>query len=395
MPSPLPAKKANLRKVSRARSRVLITAAAARSGGGAARVREVVNSMPLLAPGHQYLLTLNQGQEVDLDLPPQVTSIPVPQLFADPLPLAIWSWFRLPARVQPGSVDWVLAPFGVAPLTNWPLPSPCLAVILSNIGPFAPQIYRPTHGYQAARLRLLRSLTLASLRAADRIFLLSQEAYRYVGIGVDDAKVTFLPMAPPSPAVLAEAQETRLLPALAGRPFFVTVGDLLLHKGIEDAIHAIDLVARRYPDVRLVVCGYPMDRAYANRLSTVAQAASPGGVLFTGALPHAQALALMRESVATVICSRIENPNRVPSEAMSVGSPLVAADVPVSREVCGDAALYYPVRDHSVLAEHMTQLIEGTGEPSRDALIAAGERRIAGLDWLSATRTILHEMDLF
>jgi glycosyltransferase involved in cell wall biosynthesis len=102
----------------------------------------------------------------------------------------------------------------------------------------------------------------------------------------------------------------------------------------------------------------------------------------------------MQESLATVICSRIENPNRVPSEAMSVGSPLVAADVPASREVCRDAALYYPVRDHSALAVHMTQVIEGICEPSRDALIAAGKRRIAGLDWLSAPRTILHGMDL-
>src|SRR5439155_8861358 len=188
-------------------------------------------------------------------------------------------------------------------------------------------------------VRALRILTLRSIRRADIVFLLSSEAARRIGPGLDGSRVVHLPMAPPAPEVLEAAGRAQLPFVPSDRPYFVMVGDLRVNKGIEDALGAMEILGRTAPQALLLVCGAPTHHAYAATLRE--QARSIPSVRFLGPLEHTQALGLMLRAVATVVCSRVENPNRVPVEAMAVGSPVIAADVPISEEVCGPAALRY------------------------------------------------------
>ena len=100
----------------------------------------------------------------------------------------------------------------------------------------------------------------------------------------------------------------------------------------------------------------------------------------------------MLRAVATVVCSRVENPNRVPVEAMAVGSPVIAADVPISEEVCGPAALRYQAGCPEALAEQMACLLGASD--ARERLIQLGRVRLSGLDAAAATRMMLQAMDL-
>jgi glycosyltransferase involved in cell wall biosynthesis len=85
----------------------------------------------------------------------------------------------------------------------------------------------------------------------------------------------------------------------------------------------------------------------------------------------------------------VENPGRVPIEAMAVGAPVIAADVPTWRESCGEAAVFYPIGDHRCLADLMRELMD---PKIRQAARERGYRHLAGLDWLIASRKILQAL---
>jgi glycosyltransferase involved in cell wall biosynthesis len=135
-----------------------------------------------------------------------------------------------------------------------------------------------------------------------------------------------------------------------------------------------------------------MDSAYARSLRDLADAEAPGAVRFVKGAVQPQALALMASAVATVVSSRVENPGRVPVEAMTLGSPILAADTPSVRDSCGDAARYYPAGDHRRLADHMSSLLSDAA--AGDDLRARGRERVSGNEPLSATRTLIEALGL-
>jgi glycosyltransferase involved in cell wall biosynthesis len=66
-------------------------------------------------------------------------------------------------------------------------------------------------------------------------------------------------------------------------------------------------------------------------------------------------------------------------EAQWAGTPLVCSDLPVLREIAGEAALFAPPDRPDLLAEAAIRVLE---DPSlRADLIQQGRRRIAELSW--------------
>jgi glycosyltransferase involved in cell wall biosynthesis len=282
----------------------------------------------------------------------------------------------------------LLSPFNTLPLGPGLGDTIRTAVIVSNIAPFAPEIWGAFGLYQRTRLRLLRALTTRSLHRADLIFLLSAEAEQRLEAFAQTGKIVRIPMAPPNPALVEEARRIRLPKKIEDRPFFFVAGDLLPYKQFEEAIQAACIVGDR--QVRLLISGTSLDAVYAHRLRRLARG-SPGKIAFLGAQPHVRTLAYMHRAVATLVCSRLENPSRIPTEAMAMGCPVIAADTPNYREGCGDAAVYYTPGDFRALAHAMHALLE---ERTRDKLRDHGRRRVASMDWLDASRAILRAMNL-
>jgi len=374
-------------------SRIAIDASAARMGGGASRTLELAVTLGELAPQHEYLFVLSPRLAERLTIvPPRSRLVVVPPAFASVAGRLAWQHLLLPSTMARAQADWILSPFNTLPLGPGLRRRTRRAVIVSNIGPFAPEIVGVMRGYQAARNRVLRTITLQSLSAADHVFLLSRTAQELLGSVLQDKPVTYLPMAPPSPRIMNEAEAVELPDALISAPFFVCAGDFFPYKGFEDAVRAVGLLRRSGRAPRLIVCGNPMDASYARSLQDLARREAPGGVVLLKGITQPQALALMRHSVATVMSSRAENTSRVPVEAMALGSPLLSADIPNARASAGDAALYYPPGDHERLAGLMRTVLESPDVSPE--MSARGAARLSDLDWMSATRTLLEALDL-
>ena len=97
-------------------------------------------------------------------------------------------------------------------------------------------------------------------------------------------------------------------------------------------------------------------------------------VHFLGFVPTDDLVALYRHAHALTYASLFGPENLPPLEAMALGCPVVAADVPGAREQLGDAALRVPALDAAALANAVRTL----DDPSeRDRLVAAGRERAA------------------
>jgi glycosyltransferase involved in cell wall biosynthesis len=66
-------------------------------------------------------------------------------------------------------------------------------------------------------------------------------------------------------------------------------------------------------------------------------------------------------------------------EAMSSGLPVVASDLPVHQEICGDAAVYFPRFSPDVLAEKLSQVYESP--ELAEKLSSNGLRRARDFSW--------------
>ena len=78
-------------------------------------------------------------------------------------------------------------------------------------------------------------------------------------------------------------------------------------------------------------------------------------------------------------------------EAMASGLPVVAADLPVHREVCGEAARYFPVFDGGALAEECAGVLADDG--LRAGMAARGLARAQEFSWDEHVRGLVAVID--
>jgi len=78
-------------------------------------------------------------------------------------------------------------------------------------------------------------------------------------------------------------------------------------------------------------------------------------------------------------------------EAMSSGLPVIASDLPVHREICGDAALYFPRFSPDELANCVHQIREDSDLAAR--LSQAGLARANDFSWSEHVTRLLDLAD--
>ena len=166
-------------------------------------------------------------------------------------------------------------------------------------------------------------------------------------------------------------------------PTILHVARLVEMKGTQYLLRAFATLTARHPEVRLVIIGDgPLDRS----LRTLAASLGLGErVAFLGALPHAQALAWMRQARMLVLPSvltatgRVEGLGMVMLEAAATGVPVVASRVGGIPEGVrdGETGFLVPARDVGALARRIEDLLQAPALRERMRTEARGfvERR--------------------
>ncbi len=127
---------------------------------------------------------------------------------------------------------------------------------------------------------------------------------------------------------------------LQPRNYFLFIGRLEKKKNVATLVRAFDAWKQASgADTKLVLCG-AFGFGEEEIRSAIDQSAFASDVLLPGFISEEQKYALLSQALAYTLPSYYEGFGMPVLEAMVVGAPVIASDIPVMHEVCDDAALY-------------------------------------------------------
>lgn len=177
------------------------------------------------------------------------------------------------------------------------------------------------------------------------------------------------------------------LPAgVAGR-FALHVGTIEPRKNVAILLAAWPLLRNRMRDApALVLCG-KLGWRHEAIAGAMARAAAEGWLLRLGYAPDETLRALYDRAAVLVSPSVYEGFGLPLVEAMAAGTPVVCSDIPVFREVAGDAASFVPRDDAAAWARAVAEVLS---DPDRArGLAARGSARARAFSWRrTAERTL-------
>ena len=226
--------------------------------------------------------------------------------------------------------------------------------------------------------RVAYRLSLRRARAADAIVAISEAVKRDV--------IRTLSVAPERVHVVYPAVEApQVLPIASERGGLLYVGSAEPHKNVDRLLAALALLPQQHRPPLTIAGPWSPDAVRAAQHRAVRFGIAPPSIE-----PNATAERLERlYSLAgmLVLPSRREGFGLPVVEAMARGLPVVAADIPVIREVGADAVRLVPPDDPAALAREIRRLMDDEAE--REAMAAAGLARAREFAPAAALRALL------
>lgn len=221
--------------------------------------------------------------------------------------------------------------------------------------------------------RRLARRTLRGLQAAAVVFHNSRE------VGLQLQRHDLVPAGKLVHAPLGVAHQfvpdggpVSLPPPGAPPRFLLHVGSHIPRKRIDVLLAVFASVLKRHPEVRLVQVGPPWAPVFARQIerlgieSRIARFAN---------LSREQLAELYRRAGAVLVPSEAEGFGLPVIEALACGAAVVASDIPVLREVGGEAVVYRPVADVPAWADAVSRVLADPHfAPPREVRLARAGR---------------------
>jgi glycosyltransferase involved in cell wall biosynthesis len=202
---------------------------------------------------------------------------------------------------------------------------------------------------------------------------------------IDPARLVWAPpgTAPEFTAeAVADAAADNLLTPLGGAPFLLHVGSCIPRKRMDVLIGAFAAVRAHSPELRLVKVGGPWTPPQQTLLERLRVAPAVTQVQGAGRRTIA---ALYQRAALVLLPSEAEGFGLPVAEALACGASVLASDIPVLREVGGEAVTFCSVGDVPAWTEAIRRLlVDPSLAPSRPTRLAQAER----YSWEGHVRTV-------
>lgn len=149
------------------------------------------------------------------------------------------------------------------------------------------------------------------------------------------------------------AAEQKMVDQVQQQPYLLMVGAVESRKGYEQVLAAFEELQLQGCELSLVIVGCPgeIDNQLVDHLQHLSESASP--LYCLNFVSDAVLKTLYQNAAGTLMASRGEGFGLPLVEAAYYGSPLLARNLPVFREVCGDSAWYFEAADGKGLAREL------------------------------------------
>ncbi len=378
--------------------KVLINAVSAKLGGAATYARNLAGSLAeQAAPEDEFLFIVPQERAAEMPLKgaglrvvgsrPSVRVMGSEAAEGSYATRMLWEQVTLRALVKVEQPDVLFSSANFAMLA-----CPCAQVLLVRIPIYFSREYFEHVLTQKpwkfrAEIALRRWLVARSVGAADCVMTpttaMRDDLARFVRL--ESGRAVVNPYGVPRDRVVEpEWREP------SAKPRILWVSHYADHKNLATLLRAAEIL-RAEIDFELVLTldaelnngqHTPMPEAEREMLGRL-----EGVVRLAGVRSYDETWALYHKADIFVFPSLCESFGHPLVEAMASGLPIVASDIPVHREICGDAAEYFPVTNAAALAAALRGLIDDAAE--RERLAAQGAARVEKFLWEDHVRRLL------
>jgi glycosyltransferase involved in cell wall biosynthesis len=188
------------------------------------------------------------------------------------------------------------------------------------------------------------------------------------------------PSCSPEPDPPADAAAAALIgTARANDPEILHVGSTIPRKRIDVLLQVFAGVREAFPNARLLRVGGEFN---SEQLALARKLKLCDSILVLPRLDSNVLAAVYRRAAVVLQPSEREGFGLPVVEALACGAPVIASDLPVLREVGGDAALYCPLGDITSWTKAVIKLLEARGDSEQSfAQRQRGLRQAAKFSW--------------
>ncbi|NMC51229.1 glycosyltransferase family 4 protein [Candidatus Kuenenbacteria bacterium] len=161
------------------------------------------------------------------------------------------------------------------------------------------------------------------------------------------------------------------------------IGRVEEKKNIRNLIKGFQIFSKEHPDCKLILAGKIDERFKIYDLGLK-------NIELLNYITEEKKHELLRESAVLVLVSKEEGFGFPILEAFDFGLPVVASDIPVLREIGGDACLYAKPDSPEDIATSLEKII--SDEKLQAQLITAGHDRLKQFNWPDTAEKILAEL---
>jgi glycosyltransferase involved in cell wall biosynthesis len=228
---------------------------------------------------------------------------------------------------------------------------------------------------------------LQGLQKASVVFYSTSEVRRQIeeyGI-LDPRRLVHAPygIAPEFTTDLVEPDPAASTDDVVSRPFLLHVGSCIPRKRIDVLLDVFAGLTTRFPELRLVQVGGRWTEAQREQMTKLRITSA---VTQWRGLDRRALAVLYRRASLVLQPSDSEGFGLPVVEALACGAVVVASDIPVLREVGGEAGIYCPPGEPKAWVETIAGLLKDSDSaPPRKRRLAHAQR----FSWKTHTRTIL------
>jgi len=377
--------------------RIAINGLAARFGGGAAYLSNLLEHLAEIDRENEYIVFGSPEKRDSFTVDAANFSIIVPRFPGRAIiRRSIWEQLILPVLLKKHHLDILFSPGGIAPII---VPDGCKRVNLTqNMAPFSHELLA-SYPLNRRKLRflILRKLYPFFATRADANIFISIDGlnnlHRVAKFDREKSKVIyhgrsklFKPVSPNTSTDFIRVQY-----GIDGE-FILYVSNIARYKKQLEVVKAYNIIRKqnetRGSVPRLVLAGIMVEPDYYSEvLELTGRLGISDEVTYLGQVPQTHLPYLYSAASVFVFASIAENCPNILIEAMACGAPIASSNLGPMPEICEDAALYFNPSNPADIANKVWQIL--TDETVKRKLIRNALENAKRFSWQETAREML------